>query len=107
MPQADLKYSGDVKFDTIKLLADIEALILRHDSGAGACKGRAYPAQAFHHSHVLLEVGVLDKPHRDKAFMQALLDDLTALLDAALPKGTERAVSLKFALEHYETGQSA
>lgn len=107
MPQADLKYSADLVLDAPALLAEVEAVILRHDGGAGACKGRAYPAAGFHHSHVLLEVGILDKPHRDQAFCAALLADLTALLDAALPTGTERAVALSFATAHYTTGKTA
>ena len=106
MPQADLKHSSDLSLDVPNLLAEIEALILRHDGGAGACKGRAYPAETAHHSHVLLEVQVLNKPHRDAAFMQGLLADLVGLLDAALPKGTERAVSLGFAEPFYATGQA-
>lgn len=106
MPQADLKYSADLSLDVPNLLAEIEALILRHDAGAGACKGRAYPAEIAHHSHVLLEVQVLDKPHRDQVFMAGLLAELVDLLDAVLPKGTERAVSLGFAELFYATGQA-
>ena len=106
MPQADLRYSADLEFDAPKLLASVEAVILRHDSGAGACKGRAYPAARFHHSHALLDVAILRKPHRDAAFCQALLADLVALLDSALPGGTERAVALTFASEYYSTGQT-
>lgn len=106
MPQADLKYTAGLALDAPKLLAGVEALILRHDAGAGACKGRAYPAAEAHHAHVLLEVLVLDKPHRDAAFMNALLADLVELTDAHLPKGTERAVSLGFSSAFYTTGQA-
>ncbi len=106
MPQADLKYSADLEIDVKGLLAAVERVILSHDQGAGACKGRAFAARASHHAHLLLEVSVLRKPHRDDAFMQALLADLVACVDGALPSGTERAVSLSFASPFYVTGQS-
>ncbi|MDA9207614.1 hypothetical protein N9O61_01875 [Octadecabacter sp.] len=101
MPQADLKYTTDLEFDALAMMADIEALIARHDSGAGACKARAYPATLFQHTHFLLELAILNKPHRDAAFRKALVADLTALVDGYLPKGTERAVELIFASEDY------
>ncbi|MBU2981840.1 hypothetical protein KO498_08430 [Lentibacter algarum] len=106
MPHADLKYSNDLELDAPQLLAEVEALILRHDDGAGACKGRAYPSKAFHHSHALLEVAVLRKPHRDAAFMNALLDDLTALLQSYLPSGCACSVALNFSSDYYFTGQT-
>ncbi len=106
MPHADLKYSSDLSLDAAKLLAEVEALIGRHDSGAGACKGRAYPASAYHHTHALLEVAVLRKPHRDAAFMNALLDDLTVLLQSKLPGGCACSVALNFSSDYYYTGKT-
>ena len=101
MPQADLKYSSDLGLDALALMADIQTLIARHDSGAGQCKARAYPADIFQHSHFVLELAILRKPHRDQAFRDALLDDLAILVDKYLPSGTERAVELRFSGEDY------
>lgn len=101
MPQADLKYTADLEFDALALFADIEATIARHDSGAGGVKARAYPATVFQHSNLILEVAILNKPHRDAAFRKALLADLAALMDRYLPSGTERAVELRFSGEDY------
>ena len=101
MPQADLKYTADLKLDAPKLMADIETLMTRHDSGAGAVKARAYPAEIFQHTHFLLELVILNKQHRDAAFRKALVDDLAILVDSHLPKGTERAVELTFASDDY------
>lgn len=101
MPQADLKYTADLEFDALALFADIEATIARHDSGAGACKARAYPAAVFQHSNLVLELAILRKPHRDAAFRMALVDDLAALIDSYLPSGTERAVELRFSGDDY------
>jgi len=104
MPQADLKYSANLEFDALALFADIQALIASHDSGAGVCKGRAYPAAIYQHSHCILEVAILRKPHRDAAFRKALLDELVVLVDSYLPSGTERAVELKFSGEDHAGG---
>lgn len=105
MPQADLRYSADLTLDVPALLAALEATIARHDSGAGACKGRAYPADTFHHTHLYLEIRVLEKPHRTPDFMAALLADLHATTAAHLDQPCELAVSLGFAPAHYTTGR--
>ena len=107
MPQADLSYSADLNLDAAEILAKIEAVILDHDSGAGACKGRASRSDVFHHTHLLLRVAILRKPHRDETFRSALVHDLAKLVDAYLPKGTQRAVELNFASDDYLTGPSA
>lgn len=107
MPQADLKYSADLNIDALALMADIQATISRHDSGAGACKVRAYPAQVFQHTHFLLELAILDKPHRDAAFRSTLVAALVQVVDRYLPKGTERAVELRFSSMDYAPGLSA
>ena len=101
MPQADLKYSADLGLDAPALMADIQALIARYDSGAGQCKARAYPAEVFQHSHFVLELAILRKAHRDQAFRDALLDDLAQLVDGYLPSGTERAIELRFSGDDY------
>lgn len=76
MPHAELKYSADLTIDAAAILADIEQVILKHDSGSGDCKGRAYPSQTFHHTHLLVSVAMLTKPHRDEAFTEKLIADL-------------------------------
>ena len=44
MPHADIKYSSDLNINAEEILQVIEETILGKDTGAGACKGRAYPA---------------------------------------------------------------
>ncbi|MBU2992759.1 hypothetical protein Q4555_03865 [Octadecabacter sp. 1_MG-2023] len=105
MPQADLKYSVDMKIDAAALLAAIETEISDFDSGAGDCKGRAYPAAEFNHTHVFLTVRVLDKPHRDAAFMQALLEKLTSVVDQHIEQSCSRSVELAFLPKTYATGK--
>lgn len=103
MPHAEIKFSSDLDLDTQAMLTEIEALILRHDDGAGACKGRAYPTDLFHHSHVNISVSLLVKPHRDRSFSQALLADLDKTLSEMLPGACEFSLGLQYSTEFYVT----
>ncbi|WP_420858445.1 hypothetical protein [Marivivens marinus] len=104
MPHAELKYSADLNIDAPAVLRGIEQLILRHDAGAGACKGRAYPAETFHHTHCLLDVSLLTKPHRDHAFTQALLADLRVEVARHLHQPCALSVGVHYSDEGYWTG---
>ena len=103
MPHAELKYSTDLDIDAGEILTQVEAMILRHDAGSGDCKGRAYPAAASHHRHVILEVSLLAKPHRDAGFVAALKSDLAAMLAGHLPRPCWVSVNLSFSGPCYHT----
>ncbi len=105
MPHAELKYSSDLDFDPVALLADIEATILEHDDGSGACKGRAYPAGQFHHTHCLLNVSMLTKAHRDAAFTQRLLKSLDATLRRHVRQSCFLSLGITYTDETYLTSQ--
>lgn len=104
MPHADIKYSSDLKFDPHAMLGRIEGIINQIDGGAGACKGRAYPADVFHHTHILVEVSLLPKPHRDAAFMQRLSDALEADIKSQLTQPCKFSLALNFSGDTYVTG---
>lgn len=101
MPQADLSYSSQIALDPAAVLATIEAVISAQDSGAGACKGRAHPLETTHHTHVLLRLRMLDKPHRDDAFMQTLLVALQTALRPLVPAPCILGIELGFLQRHY------
>ena len=103
MPHAEIKYSSDLELDGAAILAEIEAIILRHDSGAGACKGRAYPTDEYHHSHVTVSVSLLVKPHRDDAFSTTLLSALEQAVSARVPRPCEFSFGLHYSTPHYVT----
>lgn len=103
MPHADLKYSSDLEFDAPEVLRAIEATINAHDSGAGVCKGRAYPAAVFHHTHLLVEVSLLTKPHRDAAFTRALRDDLEKAVKAHLRQRCYFSMAIHYSDDTYLT----
>ncbi|NRB04111.1 MAG: hypothetical protein HRU30_12700 [Rhodobacteraceae bacterium] len=105
MPHAELKYSADLEIDAEAILAEVEAVILRHDDGSGECKGRAYPATAFHHSHVILELSLLSKPHRDEAFTNALLTDVEHAVKARIGQRCFFSLSLNYSTGYYVTNE--
>ncbi|MDG1069396.1 MAG: hypothetical protein P8P40_13640 [Sulfitobacter sp.] len=101
MPQADLSYSADLKLDAAAILAAVEETIAARDNTSGACKGRAYPLEQTHHTHVLLRLRMLRKPHRDDAFMQGLLAALQTALEPLIPTPCILGVELGFLEPHY------
>jgi hypothetical protein len=103
MPHAELKYSTDLEIDAAAILADVEATIQAHDAGSGMCKGRAYPAAVFHHTHLIFEVSMLPKAHRDAAFMAALLKDLEACIKSHINAPCAFSLSVSFSANTYVT----
>ncbi|MDU8926264.1 hypothetical protein RXV86_02595 [Alisedimentitalea sp. MJ-SS2] len=103
MPHSELRYSSDLNLDAKALLREIEQIILRHDAGSGECKGRAYPADIFHHSHCLLSVSLLTKPHRDAVFTKALLHDLEAGLRQHLAQPCFLSLGIQYSDDNYVT----
>jgi len=101
MPQADLSYSATLKFDVPAVLAKVEEIIGAHDASSGACKGRAHPSAITHHDHVLLRLRMLDKPHRDDAFMQGLLEALQTAIEPMIPTPSILGIELGFLEQHY------
>lgn len=102
MPQADLSYTADLDFDAAKALAVIEETIKSRDETAGNCKGRAHAVQTTHHDHVLLRVAVLEKPHRDEAFMNAMTQSLIEALKPLIPAGTPYNVLITFLSPYHQ-----
>jgi hypothetical protein len=103
MPHAELKYSNDLHLDAEALLRDVERVILIHDADSGECKGRAYPTDIFHHSHCLLHVSMLSKPHRDSVFTKALLRDLKAEMGLHLRQQCFLSLGIQYSDDNYLT----
>ena len=94
MPHCTLEYSADLGVDAAAILQQVEDIVLRHDPGAGATKGRAYPAEIYLHRNMKVTVDLLAKPHRDPSFMAALQADLVAAIGAHLPRPCWLSVDL-------------
>lgn len=103
MPHAELKYSNDLTLDAKAILTAIEGVIQDHDAGAGDCKGRAYPADEIHHTHVIVEVSMLPKAHRDQVFMGALSADLEIAIKTHLFQPCFFSLMISFSSKTYVT----
>ena len=101
MPQVSLFYSNDISLEKKPLFKAIETTISQLDSGAGACKSRAYPCQEYQHSHILLEVLLMKKPHRDKAFMASCLKKIETAVSSYIPTGCYYSIAVDFLSEYY------
>ena len=102
MPHAELKYSSDLNIDANAILQTIETTIQSHDS-AGACKGRAYPTDQFNHTHILVDISMLTKPHRDKPFTAALIADLEHAIKAQIHQPCAFSLMLTYTGDTYIT----
>lgn len=105
MPHVELKYSSDLDIDTTTILEAIEKTIQKHDAGSGHCKGRAYPAFQYHHSHMLVALAMLTKPHRDKAFSDALIADLEKAVKSHIAQNCYFSLSLDYMGDTYITNE--
>ena len=103
MPHAELSFSADLALDLRSILSNVEAVILRHDPDAGECKGRAYPAEVFHHTHCLLSVTMLRRKHRDEPFTQALLHDLEVEMRQHLVADSFLSIGISYSDANYIT----
>jgi len=103
MPHAEIKYSSDLSIDAGKILRVIEERINLIDPGAGACKGRAYPAEVFHHSHILIEVSMLTKAHRGGDFTMRVRDDLELAIKQCLRQPCYFSLAINYSDEFYVT----
>jgi hypothetical protein len=101
MPQVSLFYSNDISVETKPLFKAIETTISQLDSGAGVCKSRAYPCQEYQHSHILLEVLLMKKAHRDNAFMDSCLKKIEACVMKYIPDNCYYSIAVDFLSENY------
>ena len=101
MPHADLFYTSDQPVKAAPLLAEIEALLLGYDSGAGQCKGRGHRVEEFHHSHMHLRLSMLPKAHRNADWARELGERLAQTLRPHARAETTVTVNITFDLLHY------
>lgn len=103
MPHLEIKYSADIELDVQFLFSQIESVINKLDPSAGVCKSRAYPAKSYKHSHVMIEVWLLPKQHRDPAFTTALLKELKDCVKVQIPSQCYVSVQVYYRDANYVT----
>lgn len=105
MPHADIKYSPNFQFEPQKVFAAIEDTINARHSGAGNCKYKSYPAKNSNHTHLLIEVSMLTKPHRNHDFTIALRDAIETAVKVHLHQRCYFSLSITFTDDLYLTNE--
>ncbi len=105
MPHAEISYSSDLSIDAHAMLQRIEDILGQHDPESGACKGRAYPAETFLHTHILIRISMLSKPIRDAAFTARLLSDLETNLKSFLSRDCYFSLAIDYSGPTYLTNE--
>jgi len=103
MPHVEIKYSDNLKINTKEVFDDIETIINQEDSSAGVCKSRAYPCLEYKHSHILITISLLTKPHRDEAFTLTLSSKLEKSIKQHLKQSTYFSLNIEYSLAYYTT----
>ena len=104
MPHVEIKYSDNLNIDTKNIFDDIESTINQFDSSAGVCKSRAYACHEYKHTHLLLTVDLLTKPHRDETFTNNLSEELQKVVKKYLTQSLYFSLDIKYSGPYYYTG---
>ena len=105
MPHCELHFSTDLDFDAEAILARVETIIKAHDANAQACKGRAYPAPIYRHTHLKVTVYLITQPYRDEAFTNALMNDLETQIKTMLPQSCYFSLLINYSPDYYVTNE--
>ena len=103
MPHLEIKYSNDIELNIDSLFDVIEATINKLDSSAGACKSRAYSTKNYKHSHFMVDIWLLPKPHRDQKFNQRLLEALQKVIKSQVSENCYVSLQLYYRDANYLT----
>lgn len=87
MPQVDIQYSNALNLDFPAISNAIDAAINDVDGPGRDCKIRTVPASFANIEHLMISVGLLEKPHRDKAFREKLVNTIFEALQKLVPQG--------------------
>ncbi len=103
MPHLEIHLTKDIKVDLDVLFAAVETILNEFDQTAGVCKSRAYIAEYYKHSHVMINLYLLPKKHRDDAYSKNLLDHLKEYVRGYIPFDSYLSLQIYFRDEYYLT----
>lgn len=103
MPHVEIKYSDNIELNINSLFDAIETTINELDSSAGMCKSRAYPAVNYKHTHIMIDVWLLSKPHRNQTFNRTLLEKLQKVIRNQAPENCYVSLQLYYRDTNYRT----
>ena len=103
MPHVEIKYSNNLKLDMLSLFDSIEKTINEKDDSAGECKSRAYPCSEYKYSHLLVNIALLTKAHRDKVFTQDLSKKIEKTIKTHLHQSAYFSLNIEYSSSYYTT----
>jgi|GEM_PF-3417157 len=74
MPQIDINYSQDLKLDLAEICKIVNDTIEEFDGPGRDCKIRTNPAFYSNQPSIFINIGLLEKPHRDETFQKTLIN---------------------------------
>lgn len=103
MPHVEIKHSNDVQVINKEFFIEIERIINALDFSAGACKTRSYPATKYLHTHCMIEVYLLSKPHRNETFSKNLIQKLQEAISPMFTEDTWLSICINYRNTGYFT----
>lgn len=103
MPHVEIKHSDNLELNHAKIFDKVEQIINQHDSAAGVCKSRAYPCAHYKHTHIMVTIALLTKPHRDKAFTVKLSEEIEAAIKSELQQSAYFSLDIDYSSPYYVT----
>jgi len=103
MPHVEIKYSENLDLDTKNIFNTLEQVINKNDSSAGVCKSRAYPCSKYKHSHILVTISLLTKPHRNDVFTQKLSKEIEESIKKYFNQSLYFSLNIEYSQSYYTT----
>ncbi|WP_394496828.1 hypothetical protein [Shewanella sp. ENK2] len=103
MPHVEVKYSDNLNINPQAIFDDIEESINQKDASAGVCKSRAYPCAEYKHTHILVTVSLLTKPHRDEQFTLELSAEIESAIKRHLQQSLYFSLNIEYSGAYYTT----
>lgn len=101
MPHIEIHYTQDIALDTHNLSKKLEHTIKSLDATVGGCKSRAYATTEFNASHIIINIWLLKKPHRDEQYNKHFLDEVGKTIKENIPAHYHTSLQLYYRDENY------
>lgn len=103
MPQCDIYNSTPNHLEFSTLFNLVEKTILALDANAGQCKSRGHHIETYSAENIFINVGLLEKPYRDKAFTDKLTKNLLDIVCDLFKDTVLVTVNIYFLGQSYES----
>lgn len=103
MTHANIKLSANIELNFSRLFDKYETFINELDLSASVCKSRAYAAEFYKHTHIVVEMWLLPKQQRMLELTQSLLDKIENPLKIKTSSNTHLSMQMYYRDENYRT----